>query len=145
MLRKYISQTVRSNQKSVHSTLEVFFRCFPVELAIFLRTPEFLKPQQNNLFPIGWTFLFSIIHVINLHFNNAICMYFSVSIYTIAFIANPKEEKKIIRQAFTWNFLKGKLQSNCDVFLALKRYPILWERGLLKEKQYVFVSFRLFA
>ena len=54
-------------------------RCFPVKFAIFLRTPKFFKPQPHNLSISYWMDCFSlhpIIHVINLLFNDVICIYF---------------------------------------------------------------------
>ena len=44
------------------------------------------------LFPVGWTLFFSIpiVHVIKLLSNNVIYIYFKVSFYSIAFIANQQ-------------------------------------------------------
>ena len=40
---------------------------------------------------MDFVFLYTIIHVINLLFNDVICIYLSVSFYSIAFIANRYE------------------------------------------------------
>ena len=36
---------------------EIQHKCFPVQLAIFMRTPECLKSQQHNLYISYWIYL----------------------------------------------------------------------------------------
>ena len=116
LLSKYISRTVGSNYQSVFENFTNFtgkdlccgvFLINPEGLQLYLKeTPTQVFSCKICLFPIGWTFFFSILvnSCYKFLFNDVICTYFSVSFYSIAFIANrtdaPGPHNNFQRQKF---------------------------------------------
>ena len=66
---------------------------------------------------MDFVFLYTIIHVINLLFNDVICIHLSVSLYSIAFIANQ------LTQLVLFPMKKRKWK------LIMHKWIILWTGG----------------
>ena len=54
---------------------------------------------------MDFIFLYAIIHVTNLLFNDVICVYLSVSFYSITFIANRKCPENTLLEEFSERYI----------------------------------------